>query len=692
MEYLSFFDYALIVLYFAAVTLVGIILSRKASGSIEDYFLGGRNLPWWALAFSGTAWWFSISGSMIIISFLYMLGPRGLYIEFRGGACLIMLIPMLWSAKWHRRSQCVTGAEFLVFRFGDNTWARFSRIVTAFAAVVTNIAMLGMFIKSVGLFISTFVPFTPLECEIIMVVIVTIYTVLSGFYGVVVTDMIQCVFIFACVAIISVMAFNRVGSADEVGVLAEKVTGASGWLKSYPQWKTPMPEGGEYQQYQYLIMFAIFYIIRNLLSATGAGAAPMYFGARSDRECGKLTFMWGNLMTFRWPMMMGFAVLGIYMVSELYGGDTSQLAQAAELVKAHIPGIDNFSWANTVADIGYTPEKYPAELVSGLQNLLGEKWIQKIQLMGFDGNVNPERILPSVVLFLVPAGARGLIIVTLLAAFMSAFDSTVNSCTAFFTRDLYQAFVHKKASNKELITVSWIFGIALVSLGWLFGYYSKSLNDIWAWIVMGIGAAGIVSGVLLHYYWRIGSGAFAFAWVIGLTSAVLHKALWPLMESKFGWPTLNEWQMFLLVMGINVVATIIGIILFPPADKETLEKYYKTVKPYGVWGPVKNALSPDEQKELRTEFRYNMLALPCAFVWLVTMFLASMQLIIHKWTDFYITAGLWLLSLVGLYFFWYKQLPPDQFSKVKHTPGEPEKAGLIDALKTEKKDAENEKA
>ena len=90
-----------------------------------------------------------------------MLGPRGLFVEFRGGACLLMIIPMLWAGKWHRRSQCITGAEFLIFRFGDNAGGKFSRIAAAFGAILTTIASLGMFVKGVGLFISMFVPYTP---------------------------------------------------------------------------------------------------------------------------------------------------------------------------------------------------------------------------------------------------------------------------------------------------------------------------------------------------------------------------------------------------------------------------------------------------------------------------------------------------------------------------------------------------
>ena len=60
-------------------------MKKKASGSLEDYFLGGRKLPWWALGISGTAFYLDVAGTMIITSFLFLLGPRGLFIEFRGG-------------------------------------------------------------------------------------------------------------------------------------------------------------------------------------------------------------------------------------------------------------------------------------------------------------------------------------------------------------------------------------------------------------------------------------------------------------------------------------------------------------------------------------------------------------------------------------------------------------------------------
>ena len=108
-NYLNTFDYAVIVLY--ALTLIGMTfyLKRLASASLEDYLVGGRSLPWWMLGTSGMASYLDVAGTMVIVSFLYMLGPRGLFIEFRGGAVLVLVMMMLWTGKWHRRSGCRPG-------------------------------------------------------------------------------------------------------------------------------------------------------------------------------------------------------------------------------------------------------------------------------------------------------------------------------------------------------------------------------------------------------------------------------------------------------------------------------------------------------------------------------------------------------------------------------------------------------
>ena len=133
-------DYVFMGLYVVVLVGLGFYLKRRASGSIEDYIIGGRKVPWWVMGISGMAQFLDLTGTALIISFLFMLGPQGLYIEFRGGAVLVLVCMMLWTSKWARRSGCLTGAEWNIFRFGDCWGGRFAQLITVFSMVVFTTA------------------------------------------------------------------------------------------------------------------------------------------------------------------------------------------------------------------------------------------------------------------------------------------------------------------------------------------------------------------------------------------------------------------------------------------------------------------------------------------------------------------------------------------------------------------------
>ena len=118
MTSLSFLDYGLIIGYFAVLVVVGFYFRKMASSSLDDYFLGGRNLPWWALGISGMAAWLDLTGTMLITSLLFLLGPSGLFLELRGGVGLVLVFMFIFIGKWHRRSGLMTSAEWMLFRFG----------------------------------------------------------------------------------------------------------------------------------------------------------------------------------------------------------------------------------------------------------------------------------------------------------------------------------------------------------------------------------------------------------------------------------------------------------------------------------------------------------------------------------------------------------------------------------------------
>jgi Na+/proline symporter len=645
MRFLRIGDYAVILAYFAILIGIGASFRRKAAASVEDYFLAGRKMPWWALGLSQMTFWFDMTGTMIIASFLYLLGPRGIWIELRGGAGLVLVFLMLWAGKWHRRSGVITGAEWMIFRFGGDRWGHFARLMSVVSNVVINLALLAYSFKGAGLFLSMFLPFSPLVCSLIMMLVTALYTIESGFYGVIFSDIFQSVCIWIGVVLIVIIAVGRLAGVPDLGALAVSVTGNPDWLSALPRVKTPMPAG--YGQYSFLLMMSLFYLGKTLIQGLGVGADPRFFGARSDRDCGRLSFLAGWSFMLRWPLMMSFVVLGLLLVKDLFP-DQTVLAQAAALIKTHAGAVPQNEWPELLARVANHPQAFPQELIGGLGQLLGPDWGSKLSLLSFHGTVDPERILPAVLLMSIPAGLRGLLLVAFLAAAMSTFNAIVNGTTAFLTRDLYQGYLRRKAGTKELIFASYGFGALVMLIGFATAYSTKNINDIWGWLTMGLVGGTMMPTVLRLYWWRFNGSGFALGTLIGLVAALLQRAFIP---------QLPEWQQILYMVGAGLAGSVAATYVRPPTDRAVLEHFYRTTKPFGLWGPLKKILAPEEAAAAAREHKYDLISLPFALCWQMSMLLLPLLLIVRQYRASAVTAAVLAAALVGLYFFWYRKLP-----------------------------------
>lgn len=650
MSLLHTWDYILIGLYLLVLVGMGFYLQRRASGSIEDYFLAGKSLPWWAIGISGMGWSLDMTGTMLITSLLYLFGPRGLFIEFRGGVPLGLVFVMAWTGKWHRRSNCMTGAEWQAYRFGTGPGGKAARIISAVSGIIFTIGMLAYLVKGSGLFISTFIPqLSPPQASLILIAVATLYTVTSGFYGVVYSDIFQSALIFIGFIIVVIIAAGKVESYDQISQLAQQMTGSAEWMTSFPQWTTDVPKG--YEMYECLFMFTVFLVLRNIIVGLGTGNTPQYFAARSDRECGKIACLWSTLLTFRWPMMMGYAILGLVLMRDMFP-DAGVVSAAAEAIREALPAVTRAQWPDTLSAIANAPAAYP-QLTASLESLLGADWTLQLQYISYEGTVEAEKILPAALLYMLPAGVTGLVLITFLAASMSTFDSTLNLASALFTRDIYQAFIRPKAANRELLAATYVASLLMVAAGFLMGYYARSINDVWGWITMGLLSGLAVPSVLRLYWWRFNGTGFAVGTFGGMLAAILQR---------FFWPDLPEQTQFILLTLASLVFTIIGTYMAPAADQKTLEHFYLTTRPFGFWKPFKRRLEPEFRTLLSREHRNDLLSLPFIFIWMVSMYLLPMQLMIQSYGAFAVTFIFFMVGIGGIYRFWYKntiEVPED---------------------------------
>jgi len=651
MTSLNFIDSSIIVIYLIITMGVGLIMTRKASQSLDNYYLGGRSLPWYMLGMAGMANWFDLTGTMIITSFLYMLGPKGLFIEFRGGAVLILAFLICYTGKWHRRSGCMTGAEWIAYRFGTGTEAKWMRFFKAFMTVVATVGMLAYLIRGTSLFVGMFIPMSPVMVTAGIVAFCTLYTMMAGFYGVVLTDLVQGAIVLIACVVVSVIAFNLVPSMDALAEVALSVTGNSTWTSSMPKWQTEMPAG--YEMYQSLILFAAFYLMRNIIGGMGTGDESRYFGAKSDRDCALQSMLQGVTVAFRWPMMMGFAILGLFLVDQLLPTGNKSM-EATAIVKTYHPDIEQGFWHELTTGIINSPEAYDPAMVQDLENTLGEEWQKRLPIVGYNGSVNPEQILPAVLLNSIPTGLRGLLIVAMLAAMMSTLTGEVNKTSAQVVKDIYQNSLRPKAKNRELILVAYISTAAIVAGSFWMGISAKSINSLWGWIIMSLTAGGLAPYVLRLYWWRCNAWGQIGGTVLGGIGAVTQRIIAPEM---------SELYQFGLMTGLSFAGTIGFSYMTAPTPMPILRNFYRTTRPFGWWGPLKADTEPGLLKKWQAEHRNDIISVPFVMTAQVTIFLMPMQIMIKSYSAFFMTLPIFIFAVVGTYWFWWRNLPP------KNDPG-----------------------
>lgn len=299
-------DYAIILIYLAVLAVIGLVLARRAGQSSEHYFLGGRAMPWWALGASGMASNLDVAGTMAIVALIYRYGLQGFFVEFRGGVVLPIAVFLAFMGKWHRRSGVMTTAEWMLLRFGDGPQGRAARTTAALTYLVITVAMVVFFFTAGGKFLAEFLPFSALQCTLGMALVAFVYTLIGGLYGVVWTDVFQAAIIGGAAVYISVIAAREITPQ-----LLSAWPGAE--LNSF--W--PALGGREsLAPYDPFGWFLCVWAAKGLLEGLGGsgGSAYMaqrYYAARSDAECQKIGMLWTVLFAFRWPMVLGFAVLAI---------------------------------------------------------------------------------------------------------------------------------------------------------------------------------------------------------------------------------------------------------------------------------------------------------------------------------------------------------------------------------------------
>lgn len=461
----SGYEYLVVAAYLFLVTGAGLLLSRVGSRNVDEYFLGGKSLPWWVLGISFMTSNLDLTGTMMIASFFSMIGLKGFLVEFRGGTALPLALFMIFMAKWHRRSGVMTIAEWMEFRFGRSRGAEIARLVSAVTMIVLVIGMITFFCVGFGKFLSLYFPFSPTVCSIIFCAFTVIPILFSGLYGVVITDVVQGGLVLLATIAIAVTAFMHTPDPEQLAAAWDKlgVTGMTwdNWSSIMPSWTMSFPDA--YSSYNLFGVLLMFWVLRIFLEGFGGPlipyAAQRFFAARDDREASLMTASSLVFFVIRWPLVIGVALLGL--------------------------GLG---------------ENIPAD---------------------------PEMTFPAVIAAYFPPGVRAIMVSCMIAAAMSTLNSTVNAGAAYLVNDIYGRFINPQAGPRKLVWMSWATTLSIMVVSLVLSHSLHSINDIFSWLTMGF-FGGTAVPLILRWYWeRYNSWGYIVGTVVGVLSAIAQKALWP---------------------------------------------------------------------------------------------------------------------------------------------------------------------
>jgi len=570
---LHYIDIGIIVLYFALTLIVGFAVSRKAVKNMDSYFLGGKSLPWWILGVSNASGMFDITGTMWLVYICFIYGLKSAWLPWVW-PMFNQIFLMVYLAKWLRRSNVMTGAEWIVCRFGKNRGANLAHMSVVVYALISMIGFIAYGFKGIGKFAAVFLPwdFSPNTYALFFMGITTLYVVKGGMLSVVLTEILQFTIMTLGSLAVGIIAMAKVSPE-----MLKRVT-PEGWTNIFFGWELNLDWSGVLDSANAKIaadgysLFTIFFMLMMFkgILVSMAGPAPNYdmqriLATRNPKEAGLMSGFVNVALFFpRYMMVTGFTVLAL---------------------------------------VYFMP-----------------------QLQGMGENLDFELIMPYAIKNFIPVGLTGVLIAGLLAAFMSTFAATVNAAPPYIVNDIYKRYINPNADPKKYVRLSYVASLVLVVAGIAFGYVVESINDITLWIVGALWGGYAAANVLKWYWWRFNGYGFFTGMVTGIISAMVI----PKMMAVF-FPQLNDLYGFPFILVFSTIGCIAGSLLTPPDEDEVLKKFYMRVRPWGFWKPVYEKVrldNPDFQRN--RDFGRDCFNIVIGLIWQITLVALPMYIVIKE--------------------------------------------------------------
>jgi SSS family solute:Na+ symporter len=624
---LNIIDIAIIIIYLAASIVIGFWISKRASKDINSYFLGGNTIPWWFLGVSNASGMFDIAGTMLLVYWLAVYGMKSMWLPWLWPV-FNQIFLMVYLSSWLRRSNVMTGAEWIKTRFGTDKGANLSHIVVVIFALIGVIGFLSYGFKGIGKFALAFLPPLVTNPEtllkypqinanlyaLILMGITTIYVVKGGMFSVVITEVLQYTILSISSIAIGIIAMYNV-SPDMINSVIP-----DGWKN----------------------IFFGSTVDLNWTSVTAAASSKVH--AFSD-----------------WIKTDGYSMFGLFFGMLLFKGIFVAAAGPApnydmqRVLSTRNP--KEASKMSSLVNVVLNPTRY--FMIAGLTVLA----LTNFNALYKSSITSPdfETILPEVMANYIPVGLLGFLMAGLLAAFMSNFAATVNAAPAYIVNDIYKRFINPNAHPKKYVRMSYITSILVVIVGIAVGFAIESINNVVLWITGALWGGYTASNVLKWYWWRFNGYGYFWGMVSGIAAAVLVPVLnqFHMIDFLVNWPLSSNLGMnaFPFIFILSILGCFLGTLLTPAENDKILMKFYKTVKPWGFWKPIREKVLLENPNFVpNRNFKRDMFNILVGMVWQITLMAAPVFLVLREYTSLITTVVIMIVTSAILKYTWWDKL------------------------------------
>lgn len=610
---LTALDWVIIASFLVFSLGIGLYFRKEAGRSLSDFFLGGRNLPWYIAGLSMVATTFAADTPLAVAELVAGGGiaKNWLWWSFLiGGAFTTFFFALLW-----RRSNVLTELEFIQLRY-EGKPAHYLRL---FKSVYLGLAINAIIIAWVNLAMMSLIEVffdldrnTAFLATLGLMILSVIYSTLSGLKGVAVTDSVQFIIAMVGCIILAVLALDSdvVGGMDALKSKLPEVTFSF----------IPQIGGGESQSLVHgfgLTLGAFFAFIGIQWWASwypgaepggGGYIAQRMMSTRTEKDAiwATLLFQIGHYCIRPWPWI----VVGLVALA-LYSPNFAELSDAQQVAFAE---LENYPNAQEFFQSHPELESSSSEIVRyHYEPRLGFVFTMKEFL---------------------PPGLAGLLLVAFFAAYMSTISTQVNWGASYLVNDLIVPLSSQEDQSK-LVLYSRLASVGIMILGAGITPFVTSISGVWGFIMQCGAGLGLVL-ILRWYWWRINAWSeitATIAPIIGYSFCAfyLNEALGDSFTSNYG--------AYYVTVGFTTVAWITATLLTAPPSQEQLDRFDARIQPMGLWP---NASS--RNGKLKWMFLASMLMLGL----IIGFLFGTGSVILNEYANGITYFAVVLISIIGL--------------------------------------------